>query len=122
MTRFLLFVFVLAVLIVLIKEAGVAQGWFTAPEMFYITLGFVMFGTALIYAYLVKIPAAQFTPFYLLLTVVKLIAFLAYIAVVVIKLNSTVYSDVGFFLLDYLSFTALEIAFLYRHVKSQKAS
>jgi hypothetical protein len=119
--RFALSVILLSVLIIGAKELAVSQGWTTSPSLFYVTLSFVAFSTILIYGYLVKVQFDNFTQFYLLLTVVKLIAFLAYNVVVVIKAKSQAFPNVIFFLIAYLAFTALEIIFLYRHINSRKA-
>jgi hypothetical protein len=119
--RFILAVVVLTAAIIAGKELAVNQGWMIAPSLFYITLFFVAFSTVLIYGYLVKVQFNNFTQFYLLLTVVKLIAFLAYNLVVVIKVKSQAFPNVIFFLIIYLVFTALEIIFLYRHINSRKA-
>jgi hypothetical protein len=119
--RFLIAVTALVCPLVLIKEVSASYRWIPNADLFYVTLAFVVFATVLVYAYLIKMPPAQFTPFYLLLSMVKLIGFLAYLVIVVIKLkSSSPYADVVVFLVCYLLFTALEIGFLYRYINPPK--
>jgi hypothetical protein len=119
--RFAIATIILVLTIIGLKELAVSKDWIQSPSMFYITLGFVVFSTVLIHSYLVKIQKDHFIQFYLLLTVVKLIAFLAYNVVILIKDNSQAFVNVTVFLICYLAFTALEIVFLYRHINSRKA-
>jgi hypothetical protein len=86
----------------------------SVPSFFYVTLFFMAMVTAVVYLYLFRIrEPAHFTQFFLLLTVVKLIACLAYCTVMVIKSKGDSKINVVFFLAMYSVFTVAEVLFLY---------
>jgi hypothetical protein len=96
---------------------GVHFGWIDLPTFLYPTLLLLLISTIIIFRYLhrVKEPA-QFTQLYLLLMVVKLIAYLGYNILMVLDDRKGAAANVLFFLLLYFMFTAIEVAFLYRVV------
>lgn len=87
------------------------------PSFFYQTLLLVPLSTFFIYRKLVRITGPSlFTQFYLLSMVVKLIAYLAYNVIMVLEDRKGALLNISFFLLLYVIFTILEVAFLYRKV------
>jgi len=87
------------------------------PSFFYQTLIFLVFSTAMIYRYLYKIDKpAFFVQLYLLTMAVKLLAYGAYNAFVILEDKAGAAANVVFFMIVYFIFTALEIAFLYRKI------
>jgi hypothetical protein len=97
------------------------------PSFFYETLILLLFSTLTISAYLHRLLRPDFfVQLYLLTMAVKFLAFGAYNAVMILMDETGAVANVIFFLLIYVLFTALEIAFLYRKVSRtespQKAS
>lgn len=120
MIRFSIVVLAISVLAVILALAAVGNLWVeTLPSFFYPTVILLAFSTILIFKYLYKLEGSQFTQFYLLLMMVKLVAYLAYNLVVVLQDRAGAVANVLTFLLLYLIYTVTEIAFLYRLV-SQK--
>ena len=120
MIRFSLVVFVISALAVVLAITAEGNHWVdTLPSFFYPTVILLAFSTVLIFKYLYKLEGSQFTQFYLLLMMVKLVAYLAYNLVIVLQDRAGAVANVLTFLALYLVYTATEIAFLYRLV-SQK--
>jgi hypothetical protein len=87
------------------------------PSFFYQTLIFLVFSTTTIFAYLHKINKPDFfVQLYLLTMAVKLLAYGAYNLIMIIKDNVGASVNVVFFMMLYVIFTVLEIAFLYRKI------
>lgn len=89
------------------------------PEYFYRTLVFLFVSTVGLYRFLLRTKQQRpdfFIQFYLATMVVKLIAYGAYMFVVVTSQETKAVNDVAFFMIVYFIFTALEIGFLYRQV------
>lgn len=87
------------------------------PSFFYQTLIFLVFSTTTIFAYLHKINKPDFfVQLYLLTMAVKLLAYGAYNLVMIVKDNAGASVNVVFFMMLYVIFTVLEIAFLYRKI------
>ncbi len=81
------------------------------------TLVLLVLTTSIIYVYLYKArTSAYFTQLYLLTMVVKVLAYCAYILLMVLKDKPAAVENAVFFLVCYFTFTALEIGFLYRKV------
>jgi hypothetical protein len=91
----------------------------TRPEYYYRTLIFLFVSTAGLYRFLLRTKQQRpdfFVQFYLATMVVKLIAYGAYMFVVVTTQTEKPVYDVIFFMVVYFIFTAIEIGFLYRQV------
>jgi len=96
-----------------------ACGIETRPEYFYRTLIFLFVSTAGLYRFLLRTKQQRpdfFVQFYLATMVVKLIAYGAYMFVIVSSQAKRPVYDIVFFMVVYFIFTAIEIGFLYRHV------
>jgi hypothetical protein len=90
------------------------------PSFAYQTLFLLAFGTGLIYRYLYKVKKPEhFVQLFLLLTVVKLVAFLGYNFFMVVKDKPGIRYNVLFFLVAYFLYTFFEIVFLYRLINSK---
>ncbi len=120
MIRFSIVVIAISILSVVLAMVAVNYHWIAAlPSFLYPTVILLAFSTILIFKYLYRLEGSHFTQFYLLLMVVKLIAYLAYNLVIVLEDRTGAVANVLSFLALYLVYTAIEIAFLYRLV-SQK--
>ena len=96
-----------------------AWGLEAPPVYFYRTLIFLFVTTAGLYRFLLRTKQQRpdfFVQFYLATMVIKLIAYGAFMFVLVRTLSEKAMPDVLFFMIVYFIFTALEIGFLYRHV------
>jgi len=94
-------------------------GFETPPEYFFRTLIFLFVSTAGLYRFLLRTKQQRpdfFVQFYLATMVVKLIAYGAYLFVIVTSQTEKAVYDIVFFMAVYFIFTAIEIGFLYRHV------
>ncbi|HEU5289497.1 MAG TPA: hypothetical protein VFU05_02565 [Cyclobacteriaceae bacterium] len=115
MIKFLLTLIIAALLILAVGQWGLE----TRPEYFYRTLVFLFIGTAGLYRFLLRTKQQRpdfFVQFYLATMVVKLIAYGAYLFIMVTSKTENVVADVAVFMVVYFIFTAIEIGFLYRHV------
>lgn len=115
MTRFLIALTLTAFLILVLGYWGLE----TLPTYFYRTLIFLFVSTVGLYRFLLRTKQQRpdfFVQFYLATMVVKLIAYGAYMFVVVTSQKGKAVNDVTFFMAVYFVFTAIEIGFLYRHV------
>jgi hypothetical protein len=90
------------------------------PSYFFQTLIFLLFGTSLLYAYLYKFNRTDFfVQLYLLSMAVKLIAYGTYNFILIEDDKPGAVGNVGWFLVLYFIFTALEIFFLYKKIAKQ---
>ncbi|HEX6893367.1 MAG TPA: hypothetical protein VF141_21800 [Chryseolinea sp.] len=113
--------------VVLLVAAGVTAGltilalhlsWINAlPSFFYQILLFLVFATFVVYRYLYNVNKPDFfVQLYLLTMVVKFIAYGVFNLIVILEDRPGAAPNVAFFLVIYLLFTALEVAFLYRKI------
>lgn len=92
------------------------------PSYFYQTLIFLIVTTIVIYRYLKRAEKPEFfVQLYLLTMAVKLLAYGAYNIVMIMDDKSGANKNVLFFMLLYVVFTALEIAFLYHKISGKKS-
>jgi hypothetical protein len=121
LVKFILWLLITAAFILGVFQFALMQGWISQkPSFSYATVFLLTFVTAVIYRYLYKLSSPEFfVQLYLLLMVVKLIAFLGYNVFMVLKDKPGAAANVIFFLIGYLIFTALEIVFLYQHVNTK---
>lgn len=89
------------------------------PEYFFRTLIFLFISTAGLYRFLLRTKQQRpdfFVQLYLATMVIKLIAYGAYLFIVVTSQTEKTVYDVAVFMVVYFIFTAIEIGFLYRQV------
>lgn len=87
------------------------------PSFFTETLILLIFSTALIFGYLYRSDKPDFfVQLYLLSMVVKLVAYGAYMFVVILDDAPGAVANVVFFMATYFIFTVAEIAFLHRKI------
>lgn len=87
------------------------------PSFFYQTLIFLVFTTFTIFAYLYKISKPEFfVQLYLLTMAVKFVAYGGYNLVMILEDKAGAAMNVVFFMILYVVFTGLEIAFLYTKI------
>ncbi len=118
MIRFGFFLLVSAVVLASLTLLAWHKLWISElPSFFYQTLIFLVFTTATIFVYLYKVnKPGFFIQLYLLTMVVKFIAYGAYNLLMILEDRTGASLNVIFFMLLYVVFTALEIAFLYRKI------
>ncbi len=93
------------------------------PSFFYQTLAFLTLSTAMMYRYLFKInKPGVFVQLYLLIMVVKILAFGAYIFIVVFTDTLEAQYNVVFFIVCYFIFTGLEMFFLLQKIRDDNAA
>jgi hypothetical protein len=86
-------------------------GW---PGYFFEILAYVFFSTLIIYSLLYRIKQpSTFVQLYLLTMTVKLFGGAIFILLVVLKDRTGATANTAFFLLSYILFTGMEVAFLY---------
>jgi hypothetical protein len=112
----------MAAVLLLSGSVALQQGRIASlPSFFYETTAFIVFVTVVIFVYLYRSENPSFfVQLYLLSMVVKLLAFFAYNIFMVLDDRVGAVSNVSYFLLNYVLFTILEIAFLYRKISSGK--
>jgi hypothetical protein len=100
-----------------------ATGFIVRPSFSTQTIILVSFITLAIFFYLSK-PKLQayFLPLYLASIAVKLIAYCAYNFLIILRDRSNAFANVIVFLIVYLIFTGIEIAFLYRKITGASRS
>jgi hypothetical protein len=121
--RFFVALLLVAALLVAVMLAGTEYHYFSKPTFFYKTLVFLLFGTAVIYAYLYTADKPGFfLQLYLLTMVVKLLAYCGYALVMIRQDRAGALANVVFFMIAYFLFTFLEIGFLYHRISGKKPS
>lgn len=118
MIRFFLTLLVSAVALAgLTWIAAYQLQWIELPSFFYQTLIFLVFATTTIFVYLYKLNKPDFfVQFYLLTMAVKFLAYGAYNLFMILEDKPGASLNVVFFMILYIAFTGLEIAFLYRKI------
>jgi hypothetical protein len=86
------------------------------PSFFYQTLVLLVLSTYIMYGYLSRTPSSVFVQFYLLVMVVKLLAYAGYNLLIIRSDPGEANGNVTVFLIIYVLFTALEVTFLYRKI------
>jgi hypothetical protein len=115
LTRFL----ITAILVTAVIIGGGYGIFEVLPSFFYQTIILLFISTAGLYRFLLNIKQKNsdlFVPIYLATFAIKLIAFGAYIFVMIKQDPGMMMENVAFFLVVYVIFTALETVFLYRVV------
>ena len=118
MIRFFLTLAAATVILVAAAYGSLGQSWLVEfPSFFFQTLILLLFGTGLIFVYLYRFNRQDlFVHIYLLSMVVKLMAYGAYNFFIVMEDKGGAAANVAWFMIVYLIFTILEIAFLYRKI------
>jgi hypothetical protein len=87
------------------------------PSFFFQTLVLLLFGTCLLYVYMYRLnKAAFFVQVYLLTMAIKLLAYGVYNYFIITDDQSEAVPNVIWFMLLYVIFTVLEVAFLYQKI------
>jgi hypothetical protein len=121
--RFTLILTGVSLFIIAMTLMAVNFGWMSLPSFFYPTLILLFFSTVVIYRYLCRVnEPSHFTQMFLLLMMVKLIAYLGYNILMVLEDRKGATANVLFFLILYFVFTGIEIVFLYRLVTAKPPS
>jgi len=84
------------------------------PTFFWSTLIFLNLSTVVIYFFLIRSQPSAFVQKYLMSTVLKLFGYGFYNVVIILGDRDNAGLNVAFFLITYILFTTLELAFLYR--------
>jgi hypothetical protein len=87
------------------------------PPYAYQSLGLLFLATAIMYRYLTTVKTPEsFVQLYLFLIAFKLLVFLGFNIFMAVKNKAEAKYNVLFFLVSYILFTAVEIAFLYHRI------
>ena len=118
MIRFVIVLVIAALLMAGLTGTAVSLHWIEKlPSFFYQTLIFLVFATSIVFAYLYKANRPDyFVQLYLLTMALKFLAYGAYNLLMILDDKEGASLNVVFFLLLYMIFTGLEIAFLYRKI------
>jgi hypothetical protein len=112
--KFVIALVAATLLIVLVSHVLLTAGWLTRlPSFFYTTLILLLTTTGLLTYFLLNNNRGFFTQLYLLTIVVKIIAYVGYLFAVVFLDKASAFPNVVFFMIAYVIFTAIELAFLY---------
>lgn len=115
MLRFFVVLTLAAFVLWAILEVLINYGWvLTRPSYSFEILALLYSATLIIYYYLCRVSENTFVQLYLLTMAIKILAFASFALLMAMNDKPGVVSNVVFFLLAYLVFTALEIVFLYR--------
>jgi hypothetical protein len=110
---------------VLALWGGTFLDWWLLPSYWKETVFFLFFITLILTNYLFKLRQKQpqvFVQFYLLSITLKMIAGLGFVFLLIWKVPSEVFENVGLFIISYLIFTGLEVVFLMRKADPEKGS
>jgi hypothetical protein len=120
MIRFLIGLLVAALVISGSVLAGVRLDWIAhAPSRFVEILIFLFLSTFILYTYLYRAaPGANFAQLYLLTVVLKLLGYAGFGFIIIWTDREGAAYNSAFFIITYIVFTALEVAFLYRKITS----
>jgi len=120
MFKFIATLLLIAIFLLALAQFGTYLDWIPQPSFLYQTLIFVLFTTVVIFVYLKSVAKPDFfVQLYLLSMGVKLLAHSAYAYFMITSDKQGAITNVAFFLLCYVIFTATEIAFLYRKISSE---
>lgn len=119
MVRFLISLLILALLIYGSLFGALRLGWIDHVPTYYVeVLLFVFLTTLILFSYLYRAaPGAHFVQLYLLTMVLKLLGYAAFGLVIILSDRGGAASNAALFIITYLMFTALEVAFLYRKIR-----
>ncbi|MEJ1239134.1 hypothetical protein WBG78_13445 [Chryseolinea sp. T2] len=122
MIRFVGIVMAVAVGCILVVMLSENQGWIeAAPSYSMQTAAILAVFTIVIYRYLDKIEKPElFIQIYLLSMTIKLIAYGVYVVLMIVDDKPGANSNVLFFLILYVVFTALEVGFLHRKIAGNR--
>jgi len=100
------------------------QGWIPQiPSYLYETTWVVTLFTLILFVYLFRSGhRSYFVQLYLLSMVIKLIAYLGYNLIIILQDRKGAFTNVVYFLVVYVLFTAVEIGFLYRKISPRSRS
>ena len=118
MIRFFVVLLVAALAIAGLTILAQHLSWIDAlPSFFYQILLFLVFATFVVFRYLYKVDKPDFfVQLYLLTMVVKFIAYGVFNLIVILEDRPGAAHNVAFFMIIYLLFTGLEVAFLYHKI------
>jgi len=85
-----------------------------APSFAKESIALLFITNLIIFYYLNRLSREIFVQLYLLSMALKILAFAAFILIIILKNRDGAFANVVFFLIAYLIFTALEVAFLYK--------
>ena len=121
MLRFAIVIILTSLLLVAIVRTGVYfTSWFREPSFTNEIVLFLAVATLAIYYKLTVTRQELFVQFYLLSIAVKVLAYLAFVFFIVLKDRSSAFPNVVFFMTTYVTFTVLEIVFLFPKISGRK--
>lgn len=125
MTRFSIVVLLISVLLFLSVFYGSMHGYFVAPSFSIEIIIFLFFSTLGFYFFLLKKIAhnpQDFIGAFLLTLVLRFLVFAGFMLVIILIDKPESSNNALFFMIAYVIFTVVEVAFLYRKVMSAKSA
>lgn len=86
------------------------------------SIALLFFVNVIIFYYLNRLSKDIFVQLYLLSMAVKILAYASFTIIIILKDRDGAFANVVFFLIAYLIFTVLEVAFLYKRFGPSQAS
>lgn len=119
MIRFLISLVALALLVSGCLFGALHLGWIVnRPSYFVEILLFVFLTTLILFSYLYRAaPGPHFVQLYLLTMVLKLLGYGAFGLIVILGDRAGAPANAVLFIVTYVAFTTLEVAFLYRKIR-----
>jgi hypothetical protein len=122
LTRFVAVVLAVTISVAILVVISLRLGWIAAAPSYYLqSLILLSLFTVVIYRYLDRLKnPGLFVQIYLLSMAVKLVAYGAYVILMILDDKAGANKNVLFFLVLYVIFTALEVGFLYRKIAGKR--
>lgn len=119
MIRFLIGLLMLALFISGCLFGALRLGWIGHIPSYYVEiLIFVFLTTLILFSYLYRAaPGPHFVQLYLLTMGLKLLGYGAFGLIIILSDREGAASNAALFIITYLAYTALEVAFLYRKIR-----
>lgn len=93
-----------------------------APSFSRESIALLFISNLIIFYYLNRLSKGIFVQLYLLSMALKILAYASFVLIIILKNRDGAFANVVFFLIAYLVFTALEVAFLYKRFGSSGVS
>ena len=123
MLKFIIALVVAVVMLIVGLHLCIHYHWIENPPSFSNeSIALLFFVNVIIFYYLNRLSKDIFVQLYLLSMAVKILAYASFTIIIILKDRDGAFANVVFFLIAYLIFTVLEVAFLYKRFGPSQAS